>query len=120
MTNPALTQSTAIQRGQNWLYLLMLYIGLELLILSASRAALMLWQYERVIATEGVWFILLQGIRFDLIALGLLFVFPFAFIPLLLAVFSKPLISLLKWYVWLVLGLLLYMELATPQFINEF
>lgn len=43
-----------------------------LLVLSASRIALMLWQWDRV-AAGGVWIdMLVQGVRVDIIQLGLL------------------------------------------------
>jgi hypothetical protein len=39
---------------------------------SLSRLLLSAWLFERVAATGGLAFVLLQGIRFDLVALGLL------------------------------------------------
>ena len=47
-------------------------LGFLLLILSASRIVLMTWYWGRVEPTDGTWFILLQGVRFDLVLMGML------------------------------------------------
>lgn len=97
----------------------MLLIGL--LMLSASRIGLMLWQWERV-AASGLWLeMLIQGVRVDLIQLGLMAV------PLVLV---APLLgSTLTWSLWRRLSffwviasvtLLFFMEVATPAFIAEY
>ena len=97
----------------------MLLLGL--VILSTSRIGLVLWKFERVNATGKLLEILLQGIRVDIIQLGLL-----AIIPLLLA----PLLAHQKtfkiWqkftYFWVILSivLLVFLEAATPGFIAEY
>jgi phosphoglycerol transferase MdoB-like AlkP superfamily enzyme len=90
-------------------------------ILTLSRMGLMIWQSDRVLAT-GLWpEMLLQGLRIDLIQLGLL-----AIVPLLIA----PLFSLKKtwgaWqlllYFWVFISviLLIFLEAATPGFIAEY
>jgi phosphoglycerol transferase MdoB-like AlkP superfamily enzyme len=90
-------------------------------ILSLSRIGLMLWQSERVAAT-GAWpEMLLQGIRVDIIQLGLL-----ALLPLLIA----PLFAHKKawqwWkrfsYLWVAISivLLIFLEAASPGFIAEY
>lgn len=94
-------------------------IGLPLL--SLSRAALMLWQSERVAAT-GIWeTMLVQGIRADLIQLSLMA------LPLLLL---APVLAAGKtWRLWryvnrvwisLAITLLGLLELASPAFISEY
>jgi phosphoglycerol transferase MdoB-like AlkP superfamily enzyme len=47
-------------------------LGLLLLLLSFSRAVLVTWYWGRVAPTDGVWFIFLQGVRFDLVLMGML------------------------------------------------
>jgi len=94
-------------------------VGLPLL--TMSRAALMLWQSERVVAT-GIWpTMLLQGVRVDIIQLSLLA------LPLLLL---APLLAGSRlWLVWrrlnvcwitLAIALLALLEIASPAFINEY
>jgi phosphoglycerol transferase MdoB-like AlkP superfamily enzyme len=90
-------------------------------VLSASRLGLIIWKFERVVSTDKLAEILLQGVRVDIMQLGLI-----ALIPLLLA----PILALPRlfkfWqkftYVWVVVALVLmvFLEVATPGFINEY
>jgi len=45
---------------------------LLLLVLSLSRLAIIAWYWDRVVVTDGIGFILIQGIRFDLVLMGLI------------------------------------------------
>jgi phosphoglycerol transferase MdoB-like AlkP superfamily enzyme len=47
-------------------------IALLMLILSLSRIVMLAWYWDRVEPTGGSWFILLQGIRFDFVLMGML------------------------------------------------
>ena len=92
-----------------------------LVVLSASRLGLVIWQWDRVSAAGIVVSTFLQGIRADLILLGYLLVIPLAFAPL--SAFRK----LEKWWhlgvAWwasFALIFIVFMELATPQFIMQF
>jgi phosphoglycerol transferase MdoB-like AlkP superfamily enzyme len=94
-------------------------VGLPLL--SLSRAALMLWQWDRVAAT-GIWGeMLFQGVRVDLMQLGLLCA-PLVFLMPLLAI--SPLWRLWRRVsaLWLIVSVLLLvlLEVASPAFINEY
>ena len=94
-------------------------IGLPLL--SLARISLMLWQSERVISAQVISQMVVQGLRVDLILLGLM-----ALIPLLLS----PLFIIFKawkpWkfftYIWLIsaITLIIFLEMATPGFIVEY
>ncbi len=94
---------------------------LGLIILSLSRAGLILWKLDRVMATQRFIDILLQGVRADIIQLSLL-----ALIPLLLT----PLIAIKRFfkswqkftYVWVIVAIvfLVFLEAATPGFIAEY
>lgn len=94
-------------------------IGLPLL--SLSRAALMLWQAERVVAT-GIWpTMLVQGVRADIIQLSLL-ALPLVLLAPLLA--TRP-----AWRLWrglcsswvvLSVALLALLEISSPAFITEY
>ena len=97
----------------------MLIMGL--IVLSLSRIALIIWKFERVVSTEKIVEILLQGVRVDIMQLCLI-----ALVPLLLA----PILALPRlfkiWqkftYAWVVVALVLlvFLEVATPGFINEY
>ena len=98
---------------------LLFFVGLPML--SLSRIALMLWQWDRVAAT-GIWpDMLLQGVRVDIIQLSLLG------LPLLLL---APVLAMHRtWRFWRVLSrywvvlsvaLLALLEMASPAFINEY
>lgn len=94
---------------------------LGVLALSISRALLIAWQWERVSVTNSVVSMLLQGLRSDLMTLGIFAAPAVLLLPVLLA------IGRVRWWVrascvWLSLGLvaILFLELATPQFLIEF
>ncbi len=92
-----------------------------LLLLSVSRIALMLWQWDRV-AAAGIWpEMLIQGVRVDLIQLGLLVIPPVLLAPILATGFGWAVWRRLT-YFWAILGLalLLFLEVATPPFITEY
>lgn len=97
----------------------MLMIGLALL--SLSRIALVIWQWERVQATGMSSLMLIQGVRADLILLGY-----FAAIPLLIAPFTAHRSSARFWNAFVAywgtfaLIFILFMELSSPQFIMQY
>lgn len=85
-----------------------------LVVLSASRLGLVIWQWERVSAAGIVVSTFVQGIRADLILLGYLLVIPLSFAPL--SAFRR----LEKWWhlgvAWwasFALIFIVFMELAT-------
>ncbi|MES2321902.1 MAG: LTA synthase family protein [Pseudomonadota bacterium] len=94
-------------------------IGLA--ILSVSRIALIAWQWDRVDATGMLGSILVQGVRADLILLGYCIA-----LPLLLAPFFAHKVSARMWHAgtaaWATIALVLivFIELASPQFIMQF
>jgi phosphoglycerol transferase MdoB-like AlkP superfamily enzyme len=94
---------------------------LALVLLSLSRLALVVWQYDRVEGTDLIFQVLLQGIRADIIVVSLLLVLPVLLIPLAL-VRGLSKIWFQFSYVWclLALVLLVFMELATPAFILQY
>lgn len=98
------------------------YFGLAIVLLSLSRIALTLWLFERVDAVDGLWHVLVQGIRVDIATLCWLLILP-ATLSALLPV-KGTVGKLWTWIlrVWLTIGLwlLVYMELATPPFVLEY
>jgi phosphoglycerol transferase MdoB-like AlkP superfamily enzyme len=101
--------------------LLARFILLSVVLLGLSRTALVSWQWPRVAATDSWANLLLQGARSDLMTAGLLA----APIVLLLPVFALAgrVASWVRWCTWWLAASLiamLFLELATPQFIIEF
>ena len=100
-------------------FVAMLIIGV--ILLSASRIGLVIWKFDRVASTGKLAEILLQGVRVDIIQLCLL-----ALVPLLLAPALATQRLFRIWqkftYGWVVAAvvLLVFLEVATPGFINEY
>lgn len=89
--------------------------------LALSRAVLIGWQWHRVDVTDSLWSMLLQGLRSDLITLGLFAAPMVVLLPLFLAA------NRVSWWsrlssVWLSVSLIaiLLLEFATPQFVYEY
>jgi len=93
-------------------------LGFLLLVLTLSRVLLVMWYWGRVAPTGGVWFILLQGLRFDIVLMGIVLG------PALLA---APWLSgrntggaLLRVYLVAVTLFVVFVELSTIPFIDQF
>ena len=94
---------------------------ISLVILSISRAGLVVWNYERTTAAGSLFQIFLQGVRADIILVSL-----WLFLP----VISVPFFAWKPWqrfwfswtYIWSLTGIIaiLFMELATPVFLLQF
>ncbi len=106
----------------DWLKPLFFVVIFCLLVTGFARLGLILWLNERVYNTGGTGFIMLQGLRFDLVTLAYLLALPAAVTPLLNAVRAtrRGWWQVLNAYLLLVFGLLVFMELVTPQFIREY
>ena len=93
-----------------------------LVLLSAARVLLVLWQWERVSATDMLGTIFLQGLRFDLVLLGLALVIPILMFPILAS--TERLLptwrTFLRIYLPAILLLALFMEVSTPSFIEQY
>lgn len=113
-----------LSRVFNWTgpyQILLSFVLLSLLLLSISRLGLMLWQWDRVSDAGSVGWMLLQGLRADLILLGMLVA-----IPVLLA----PIWGRARWlnswnqfcFGWslLALTLIIFIELSTPSFVAQY
>lgn len=100
-------------------FLAMLLLGL--LILSAARFGLVLWKFGRVADTGKLTEIFLQGIRVDIIQQCLIVLLPLLLAPVLAV---RQLFRFWQkfTYVWVVVAmvLLVFLEAATPGFINEY
>jgi len=92
-----------------------------LVILSLSRFGLLFWQFERATAAGDIGIMLLQGVRADLIFIGLWLALPLLLAPLLARAGSFKVWLKLN-HLWLLLGLALVilLEISTPQFIMQY
>jgi len=93
-------------------------LGFLLLVLTLSRLLLLAWYWDRVAPTGGGWFILLQGLRFDIVLMGIVLG------PALLA---APWLSgrkiggaLLRIYLVAVALFVVFVELSTIPFIDQY
>jgi phosphoglycerol transferase MdoB-like AlkP superfamily enzyme len=92
-----------------------------LFILALSRSLLLLWQFERLAGAGDFIVILINGLRIDLSTIAYLIILPALAHPVMLTTrYAKPWLAILK--IWFVacLTLLLFFELATPAFIEEY
>lgn len=104
------------------LFPILLFVGINLLILSIARLGLGIWQVERVSAVNGWLPLMLQGIRIDISALCWLFGLPALLSVLLFQNNAIGSIWRMILRIWLTLGsvFILFMEVATPNFIETF
>ena len=97
------------------------FLLLGLLLLSASRLLLLLWQSERVHATGQFGWLLLQGVRADLILLGLVLCIPMLLLPVAGIRQLQPIWQRFN-YLWCLgmLCLIIFIELSTPSFVAQY
>ena len=97
------------------------FILLGCLCLGISRAALIWWQWDRVEVTDALFSMMLQGLRSDLITLGVFAVPAVLLLPVFLAGGRMKLWTRLS-SAWLAGSLITiaFLELATPQFLIEY
>ncbi|MDH3577659.1 MAG: LTA synthase family protein [Gammaproteobacteria bacterium] len=90
--------------------------------LTVSRILLVAWQWERVADVDMFVPIFVQGLRFDFVLLGISLVIPVLLFPLLAS--SERLVpawrAFLKVYLPAVLLVVIFMELSTPSFVDQF
>ncbi len=103
-------------------YLLYLrFLLLALTFLSLSRLLLFIWQWPRVEQSGAPAWLLLQGLRADLILLGLMLLLPLLLAPVL-AIRQLHLVWQKFSFFWLMLMLMLlvFIELSTPAFLLQY
>jgi len=93
-----------------------------LVVLSASRLMLAGIYWDRVAPTDGLGFILLQGVRFDIILLGMVFAPVLLFKPWFhtLAFLRRIGMWLFPIYMALVTSIAFFIEMTTTSFIAEY
>lgn len=105
-----------------WSIPLFVFLGTALLFLTLTRISLVIWQYDRVAEAQGLWFVIFQGIRFDLVLLAQLLAIPFIVMPFL-ALHEKTrsvMNIVLRVYLALLAGYLVFVEAVTPNFILQY
>jgi phosphoglycerol transferase MdoB-like AlkP superfamily enzyme len=105
--------------GPYQVFINLLLVGL--IILSLSRLGLVIWQWERVVAATDLPTFFLQGLRADLIILGMLLA------PLVLLM--PVLVNRWGWNIWqklvliwgvIIIVIISFMEASTPAFIMQY
>jgi phosphoglycerol transferase MdoB-like AlkP superfamily enzyme len=101
---------------------LVVFAAAVLVALSLARVGLVLWQHDRVREVDMLGVVLVQGVRFDLIVVGLLTVIPTLLLWLFATSRSMARVGnrLLRGYLGAAFATVLFLELATPSFINQY
>lgn len=93
-----------------------------IVILTVCRFVFVAWQWQRVIAADMLASIFVQGIRFDLVLVGLMLAVPVLLFPVLAS--NRFLVPawrrMLQVLLPLVLMLIVFMECSTPSFVDQF
>jgi len=91
-------------------------------VLTVSRLLLVIWQWDRVTNVDMLVPVFVQGLRFDLVLLGVILVVPLLLFPFLAS--TRRLLPVwqfvLRVYLPTMLLLAIFMELSTPSFMNQF
>jgi phosphoglycerol transferase MdoB-like AlkP superfamily enzyme len=93
-----------------------------LAVLTLARLGLVIWQLDRVSAAHMLGPIFLEGLRFDFVLLGILALPPVLLLPLLATsrVMSRFGRGVVRGYLVASFAFVLFLELATPSFINQY
>ena len=101
---------------------LLTFAWMLIALLTVSRLLLVVWQWERVSEVGMLVPVLIQGLRFDLVLLGIVCIVPVLLFPLLAS--TRRLFpawqTFLRVYLPVMLLLAMFMELATPSFVQQF
>jgi len=93
-------------------------LGFLLLALSLSRLLLLAWYWDRVAVVEGTWFILLQGVRFDIVLMGMLLGPALLAAPWLSG--RKTAVRWLRVYLVAVTMFIFWVEMGTIPYIDQY
>ncbi|MGQ3003494.1 MAG: LTA synthase family protein [Hydrogenophaga sp.] len=93
-----------------------------LVLLWISRFAMSFWQAGRISEADAWGHLLLEGLRFDLVLVGMIWVFPAAATPWMALYRGSRLwwSTFLRCYGGVAVLLVAFMELATPAFIGQY
>jgi len=107
-----------------WFRPLLVTLAACLIVFTLSRLGLVIWQFDRLAAAgQGhLAFVFAQGLRFDLVTSGILLGIPAILTPFI--ALNRRLgdawLTLVRFYCLLIFAAVVYIEIATPSFINEF
>lgn len=107
-----------VQKQRTVFFPFFIFIIVNLAVFTFSRLGLSIWQAERIFSVNGWFSLFLQGIRIDIVSICYLFGF-----PMLISLFlGKNTLWQTVLRAWLVLAsvFILFMELATPAFIETY
>ena len=106
----------------SWLRPLLFAAGVAILVSGLARLGYLVGFHDRVAETGGFTYIMLQGLRFDLVTLGYLLAIPAALTPFLNAVprVARYWAAALKIYLLAVVAGFVFMEVVTPPFVLEY
>ena len=107
-------------RKFNFLKPVLNFIFIGLLITTLSRLFLFFLFKDRVVETQDFWFIFPIGLRMDLILLCYMSFLPALLITFLPNKWIKFTNKFLVFYSFLFLFLILFVELATPDFVKQY
>jgi phosphoglycerol transferase MdoB-like AlkP superfamily enzyme len=101
---------------------LAVFAAAVLVALFVARVGLVLWQYDRVRAADMLGTVFVQGLRFDVVVVGFLTAIPILLLSLFATSRSMARVGnrLLRGYLATTFGAVLFLELATPSFINQY
>lgn len=121
-SNPKLSRASRLAAQLSWLRPLLYAAGLAVLLSGLARLGYMLWFRDRLAETGGFAYILLQGLRFDLVTIAYLFAIPAALTPFLNAVprTARYWATVLAVFLLAVVAGFVFMEAVTPTFILEY
>ncbi len=119
---PNMQEIKNLRSQLSWLRPFVFFAVACLAVTSLARFGYVLWLDQRVEATDGFGFILLQGLRFDLVTLGYLLAIPVAITPVASGIpaIARIWLPAMKWFLVTMFGLFVFMEVATPAFISEY
>lgn len=82
-----------------------------------SRFFLLIWKKKRVDEASGWLKIIISGVRMDIVTCCYIIIFPIFLISISSNIYT---VTIIKYYFIFILWLVVYMELTTPSFINEY
>jgi len=93
-----------------------------LLVATVARVALVAWQWDRVEAADMLATVFVQGLRFDIVLLGICLAIPLLLYPLLASTQAtvRAWRGFLRVYLPTMLTFVVFMECSTPSFVNQF
>jgi len=99
-----------------------IFIFSSLIVLSTFRLLLLIWLSNRVPEAKDFGYIIVQGIRFDLVLTGIIIAIPAILTPFISTSekLAKPWKHITIYYLSICFIGIIFLELSTPSFINQY